>query len=86
MDSPPVLHVTDPVILSTKVSSVLLVVSSGKTTREGCRLAIQNLTVAGGRILGIVLQMAHVGATPHYYAHGPEANGMVPLPKQMSLN
>jgi polysaccharide biosynthesis transport protein len=86
VDSPPVLHVTDPVILATKVSRVLLVIGSGKTTREGCRLAIQNLTVAGGRIVGIVLQMAQGHAAPQYYGHGSEFNGGVPSPKQVSLN
>jgi Mrp family chromosome partitioning ATPase len=59
-DAPPVLHVTGPVMLATKVSGVLLVISAGKTTREGCRLALQNLTVAGGRVLCIVLLMRHV--------------------------
>jgi capsular exopolysaccharide synthesis family protein len=80
VDAPPVLHVTDPVILATKVSGVLLVVSAGKTTREGCRLALQNLTVAGGRVLGIVLQKARIFAAPHYYSRGSNMNGMVPLP------
>lgn len=80
LDAPPVLHVTDPVILATKVSGVLLVVSAGKTTREGCRLALQNLTVAGGRVLGIVLQKARISAAPHYYSHESHVNGVVPLP------
>jgi polysaccharide biosynthesis transport protein len=80
LDSPPVLHVTDPVIMATKASGVLLVVSAGKTTREGCRLALQNLTVAGGRVLGIVLQKARISTAPHYYSHGSQLNGMVSLP------
>ena len=86
LDSPPVLHVTDPVILASKVSGVLLVVSAGKTTREGCRLAIQNLTVAGGRILGIVLQKARISTAPRYYAHESHLNGLVPLPQRTSVN
>lgn len=86
LDAPPVLHVTDPVILATKVTGVLLVVSAGKTTREGCRLAIQNLTVAGARILGIVLQKARVPTAPHYYSHASHLNGLVPLPQPTNAN
>ena len=86
VDAPPVLHVTDPVILATKVSGVLLIVSAGKTTREGCRVALQNLTVAGGRVLGIVLQKARIFEAPHYYARGFDMDGMVTLPVPTSSN
>jgi polysaccharide biosynthesis transport protein len=86
LDAPPVLHVTDPVILATKVSGVLLVISAGKTTREGCRLAIQSLAAAGGRILGIVLQKARITAAPHYYAYGSHLNGLVSLPQRTGAN
>lgn len=79
LDSPPVLQVTDPVILAAKVRGILLAVSAGKTTREGCRLAIQNLTAAGGRILGIVLQKAPVSAAPRYYSNGAHLNELVPM-------
>ncbi len=66
LDAPPVLPVTDPVVLATQVDGVLLVVSAGQTTRAACRLAIQRLTAAGGKILGIVLQKARVPANPYY--------------------
>ena len=35
-DAPPVMAVTDAVILATKVDGVLLVVSAGETKREVC--------------------------------------------------
>jgi len=76
LDAPPVLPVTDPVILATKVDGVLVVVSAGQTTREGCRLAIQSLTAAGGKILGIVLQKARVSAVPYYFAYAGSKNGV----------
>jgi capsular exopolysaccharide synthesis family protein len=66
LDAPPVLPVTDPVILATKVDGVLLVASVGQTTREACRVAIERLTAAGGKILGIVLQKARVPDNPYY--------------------
>jgi polysaccharide biosynthesis transport protein len=79
LDAPPVLPVTDPAILASQVDGVLLVASVGQTTREACRLAIDRLTTAGGRILGIVLQKAHVPDNP-YYCHvsdESEENGVV---------
>jgi succinoglycan biosynthesis transport protein ExoP len=71
LDVPPVLPVTDPVILANQVDGVLLVASVGQTTKEACRLAIQRLTAAGGTILGIVLQKVRV-ASNSYYCHVPE--------------
>jgi capsular exopolysaccharide synthesis family protein len=66
LDAPPVLPVTDPVILATQVDGVLLVASVGQTTREACQLAIERLTTAGGKILGIVLQKVRVPDNPYY--------------------
>ena len=55
IDSPPLLKVTDPVILSTMVDGVILVVHGGKSTREVVRRTRQELSVAGARIFGVVL-------------------------------
>jgi polysaccharide biosynthesis transport protein len=83
LDAPPALPVTDPVILAGQVDGVLLVASVGQTTKEACRLAIQRLTAAGGKILGIVLQKVRV-ADNSYYCHLPEEpdeadeNGVAP--------
>ena len=78
LDAPPVLPVTDPVILATQVDGVLLVTSVGQTTREACRLAIERLMAAGGKILGIVLQKARVPDNPYYcyVSEEPEENGV----------
>lgn len=74
VDAPPVLPVTDAVVLAGKVDGILMVVSEGKTTREASRIAIQNLTAAGGKILGIVLQKSKVHPIPYYYS-ASSANG-----------
>lgn len=55
IDSPPVINVTDPVILSTMVDGVILVVQSGKSTRELLRRAKQELAGVGAKIFGVVL-------------------------------
>ena len=78
LDAPPVLPVTDPVILATQVDGVLLVASVGQTTGEACQVSIERLTAAGGKILGIVLQKARVPDNPYYcYLDGEsEENGV----------
>lgn len=74
LDAPPVLPVTDSVILASQVDGVLLVASAGQTTREACRLAIERLTTGGGNLLGIVLQKVRVPYNP-YYAYVGEKSG-----------
>jgi polysaccharide biosynthesis transport protein len=66
VDAPPVLVVTDPVVLSTQVEGVLLVVSAGETTREACRSAVQRLTTSGGKFLGIVMQKTPMTDMSYY--------------------
>jgi polysaccharide biosynthesis transport protein len=55
IDSPPLLKVTDPVILSTMVDGVILVVHGGKSTRDIVRRTRQELSLAGAKIFGVVL-------------------------------
>ena len=55
IDSPPILYVTDSVILSTLVEGVILVVHGGKSTREDVRQARNMLTNVGAKIFGVVL-------------------------------
>lgn len=69
LDAPPVLPVADPLVLASKVDGVLLVVSSGTTTMEACRTAIQRLTFAGGKILGAVMQKTAPRDVPYYYSY-----------------
>src|SRR5574340_365749 len=79
LDSPPVLPVTDPVVLAPQVDGVLLVVSAGETTREACRLAIQRLTTSGGKFLGLVLQKARSADLPYYstyYRNGLQSKSL----------
>jgi len=69
IDSPPLLKVTDPVILSTMVDGVILVVHGGRSTREVVRRTRQELAVAGARIFGVVLnnvESGHDGVGDYY--------------------
>ncbi len=55
IDSPPLLYVTDSVVLSTLVEGVILVVHGGRTTRDGVRQSRNMLTSVGAKIFGVVL-------------------------------
>ncbi len=55
IDSPPLINVTDPVILSTMVDGVILVVQAGRSTRDIVRRARQELNSVGAKVFGVVL-------------------------------
>jgi capsular exopolysaccharide synthesis family protein len=55
IDSPPVLSVTDAVLLSTLVDGVVLVVKPGNTNMQALRQTIEQLQRVGANIIGVVL-------------------------------
>jgi succinoglycan biosynthesis transport protein ExoP len=55
IDSPPLINVTDPVILSTMADGVMVVVSWGKSSRDLVRRVRQELTLVGAKIFGVLL-------------------------------
>lgn len=55
IDSPPLMNVTDPVILSTMVDGVVIVVHGGETPRDHLRRARHELVSVGAKIFGVVL-------------------------------
>ncbi len=60
IDSPPLISVTDPVILSTMVDGAILVVQAGRSTRDMVRRARQELGGVGAKIFGVVLNNVDV--------------------------
>jgi capsular exopolysaccharide synthesis family protein len=85
IDSPPLINVTDSVILSAMVDGVILVVHGGKSSRGIAQRARQELTSVGAKIFGVVLNnvdMRREGYGHYYYQKyysgyeqgGPEAN------------
>ncbi|HSO74335.1 MAG TPA: polysaccharide biosynthesis tyrosine autokinase [Blastocatellia bacterium] len=70
IDSPPLIHVTDPVILSSLVDGVILVVHGGKSTRAVTQRARQELAAVGAKVFGVVLNNVDVrrdGYDDYYY-------------------
>lgn len=55
IDSPPLASVTDALVLSTMVDGVILLVSSGRSTRDILRYSCQQLAKVNSKLLGAVL-------------------------------
>jgi succinoglycan biosynthesis transport protein ExoP len=67
IDSPPVMNVTDGVLLASLVDGVILVVHGGRSTREFVRRARQLLRGVGARIFGVVLNNVKLSESNYYY-------------------
>ena len=68
IDSPPILSVTDGVILSRECDAVVLVVRHGKSNKHVVRRARDLLLRSGAAITGIVLNAIDV-SSPEYYGY-----------------
>ncbi|MBK8316957.1 MAG: hypothetical protein IPL01_24280 [Acidobacteria bacterium] len=70
IDSPPLINVTDPVILSTMVDGSIIVVQAGRSTKDLIRRARQELSGVGAKVFGVVLNNVDVkreGYDEYYY-------------------
>jgi capsular exopolysaccharide synthesis family protein len=70
IDSPPVLMVTDPVILSTKTDGAIIVLRSQKTTKPVLKRAVETLFSSPGRKLGFVVNGLDTRSVEYYYSYG----------------
>ncbi len=70
IDSPPVLMVTDPVILSTKTDGALIILRSQKTTKPVLKRAVEVLSRSYGRKLGFVVNGMDTKSVEYYYTYG----------------
>ncbi len=70
LDSPPLLMVTDATILSTLVDGVVLVVESGVTSRHALVRGHKTIKIAGGRVLGTVLNKVDARRRRNGYYYG----------------
>ena len=79
LDTPPVLAVIDPVIVSSLADSTVFVVRSGKTTRRPLVRAVEEVRKSKADIIGVVFNEVRIGrhgiGTPfyHYYQYEYEA-------------
>jgi Mrp family chromosome partitioning ATPase len=88
IDSPPVLAVSDPLSLASRVDATIMVVDSQKTRSDALKRAAEALTRSGTRILGAVLNNMRVGADGGLYYtsyYGPrEGEDADPMQPQRS--
>jgi polysaccharide biosynthesis transport protein len=68
LDSPPILPVADPVIMSRRVDGVCLVVGAGVTRRDAVAHAMERLRQVDARVIGAVLNRAEEGKGGYYGA------------------
>ena len=80
IDSPPVIHVTDALIISPFADGVVIVVKGGQTPREAVLRAKQALIDVNAKIFGVVLNSVDLNSESYYYNykysyyHGYEEN------------
>jgi Mrp family chromosome partitioning ATPase len=71
-DSPPVLPVTDAVLLASKVDGVILCYEVGRTSRDALARAKIQLESAGAKIVGLILNHTvpqSAAIYPYYYSY-----------------
>ncbi len=68
LDTPPVLVVTDSVIVGNRATGVAFVVGADQTSRHAARNALDQLTGANVTVIGAILNRADVKRHSHYYA------------------
>jgi len=69
IDSPPVLAVSDGLLLANTVDGVLLVAESQRTAADRVQLAVRKLHQAGARLLGAVLNRGEVEREYYRYQY-----------------
>ncbi|MDQ4121805.1 MAG: polysaccharide biosynthesis tyrosine autokinase [Acidobacteriota bacterium] len=67
VDSPPIASFTDGVLISSMVDGVLLVVHSGKSSRQVIKRARQLLGEVGAKLFGVVLNNVNLRSQENHY-------------------
>jgi capsular exopolysaccharide synthesis family protein len=65
-DTPPLLDVSDPLILATRVEGVVLVLRHGRASRDAAQHAMRLLASVRARVLGVVLNDVQGGGAGYY--------------------
>jgi capsular exopolysaccharide synthesis family protein len=68
MDSPPLLSVTDSVVLAREADAVVMIVRHGKSSKHALRRGRDLLQRSGSKLTGIVLNAVDL-SSPEYYAY-----------------
>ena len=74
-DSPPVMSVTDAIVVARMVEGVVLVIDSKHSAREAAIASKKALREVGANVIGVALNRADVregGYYSYYYEYGKE--------------
>lgn len=72
LDSAPLLPASDAAVLSRNLGGVLVVVDAKRTKRAELQRGLDSLTLAGGNVLGLVLNKTSNAASTYYGQYAPE--------------
>lgn len=72
IDTPPVLAVTDAILVSAFADGVVLVIRSGKTTKQNAKKVIRLLNQSSTPIIGSILNDVKMKLTDYYYQNEEE--------------
>lgn len=75
IDAPPVMPVTDAVVLSAAVDGVILVVGYGLTTYEAAANTKEQLGKANANILGVIINNVPIDSHGYYYYYYYDESG-----------
>lgn len=67
LDSPPMLSVTDAVVLSVDADAVVLVIRSAQTTKEALRRSRELLAQVNAKVMGVVVNAIDLQSPDSYY-------------------
>jgi exopolysaccharide transport family protein len=67
IDTPPTLSVTDAVVLSARADAIVLVIRSGKTTRQALRRSRDLLLQVNAKVSGVLLNAVDLNSPDYYY-------------------
>lgn len=70
IDTPPVLAVSDALVLSRHADSTVFVVRYNRTTKQSLSRALELLMRSKARISGIVVNRMNMNSEDHYYSYG----------------
>jgi receptor protein-tyrosine kinase len=91
IDSPPVLPVTDSVVLAKDADATLLIVAAGQTSRSDLQRAAEKLSQVNARVVGLVLNETTRQGGGYGYGYGYGYGGtyttdksMLPVPAQLN--
>lgn len=70
IDAPPMILVTDALVLAPAVDGVLVIVKPSVTKRAGLKYLLDQLHQVKANVIGVVLNDVQINRSRHYYYHG----------------